>query len=216
AVRDRLINADRIEEPRQRHVAHAGVDAIIQMQAAADVADMAFDFPDGFPAAAAAAEQRQIVAVALRVIAGDQTEQGGFAGAVWADYLPVFTRVNLPVEMIEDRPIVIADHAVTQDDQRTIRRQDLFLRRILRFRQRQPAEVFAVRQLRHQRVRHHLAARPAVGQGAVRQHAHLPDKIRYFVETVEHQHHGLPLGGKLAQQRGELRARVHVQPVERF
>ncbi len=165
-------------------------------------------------AAAAAAEQRQIVAVALRMIAGDQTEQRGFAGAVRADDLPMFTGVNLPVEMIEDRPIVIADHAVAQDDQRPIRRQRHLLRRILGLRQRQPAEVFAVRQLRHQRVRHHLAARPAAGQGAVRQHAHLPHKIRYFVEPVEHQHHGLTLGGKLAQQRGELRARVNVQPVE--
>ena len=94
------------------------------------------------------------------MIAGDQTEQRGFAGAVRADDLPMFTGVNLPVEMIEDRPIVIADHAVAQNDQRPIRRQRHLLRRILGLRQRQPAEVFAVRQLRHQRVRHHLAARP--------------------------------------------------------
>ena len=148
------------------------------MQAAADVADMALDLPDGFPAATAAAEQRQIVAVALRMIAGDQTEQRGFTGAVRADDLPMFAGVNLPVEMIEDRPIVIADHAVAQDDQRPIRRQRHLLRRILGLRQRQPAEVLAVRQLRHQRVRHHGGAargwsgcsplaRPPAGQNPV-------------------------------------------------
>lgn len=92
------------------------------------------------------------------MIAGDQTEQRGFTGAVRADDLPMFAGVNLPVEMIEDRPIVIADHAVAQDDQRPIRRQRHLLRRILGLRQRQPAEVLAVRQLRHQRVRHHGGA----------------------------------------------------------
>lgn len=140
------------------------------------------------------------------MIAGDQTEQGGFAGTVRADDLPVFAGINLPIEVVEDRPIVITDHAVAQDDQRTIRRQGDLLCRILGLRQGQPAEIFAVRQLRHQRIRHHLPAWPAAGQGAVSQHAYLLDKVRYLVKTVEHQHQGLALGGKLAQQRGELRA----------
>ncbi len=77
-IGNRLINAYRIKETGQDHVTHAGADTVVQMQAAADVADMAFDIPDGFPAAASAAKQRQIVAVALRMIAGDQAEQGGF------------------------------------------------------------------------------------------------------------------------------------------
>ncbi|MNE92594.1 hypothetical protein D3C80_1903380 [compost metagenome] len=77
---------------------------------------MAFDVPDGFSAAATAAEQGKIVAVALWVIAGDQAEQGRFTGTVRANDLPVLTGVNLPVEMIKDGAIVVTDHPVTQHD----------------------------------------------------------------------------------------------------
>ena len=100
AIGYRLVNADRIEKTGQDHVAHAGADAVIQMQTAADVADMAFDIPDGFPAAAPPAEQGKIVTVPLRVIAGDQAEQRRFTGAVRADDLPVFAGINLPVKVI--------------------------------------------------------------------------------------------------------------------
>ena len=74
-VRDRLINADGIKIPGQDHIAHRGADPVIQMQAAADIADMLFDIPDRFTASAAAAKQGEIVTVALRVIAGDQAQQ---------------------------------------------------------------------------------------------------------------------------------------------
>jgi hypothetical protein len=56
-VGHRLINADGVKIPGQDHVAYRGADPVVQMQAAADVADMLFDIPDGFAAAATAAKQ---------------------------------------------------------------------------------------------------------------------------------------------------------------
>ncbi len=63
-VGDRLINADRVKIARQDDVADVGADPVVQMQAAADVADMLFNIPDGLTAAAPAAKEREIVAVA--------------------------------------------------------------------------------------------------------------------------------------------------------
>ena len=96
-VRHRLINSDGVKIPGEDHVTYRGTDPVIQMQAAADVADMFFDIPDGFAAAATPTEQRQIVAIALRVIAGDQAQQRGFPRAVGADNLPVLARIDRPV-----------------------------------------------------------------------------------------------------------------------
>lgn len=50
-VGDRLINADRVKIARQDDVADVGADPVVQMQAAADVADMLFNIPDGLTAA---------------------------------------------------------------------------------------------------------------------------------------------------------------------
>ena len=74
-VRYRLINTDGIKVPGEDHIAYGGADPLIQMQAAADIADMLFDIPDGFTASATAAKQGQIVTVALRMIAGDEAQQ---------------------------------------------------------------------------------------------------------------------------------------------
>ncbi|MNI58516.1 hypothetical protein D3C73_1136290 [compost metagenome] len=127
------------------------------------------------------------------MIAGDQAEQGGFTGAVRADDLPVLAGVNLPVEMIEDRLIVITDHAITQDDERLVCRQRGFLRGIFGFRQRQAIQVFTVGQLSDQCVGHHLLPRALAGQSTVRQYAHLTDKVRHLVKTVEYQHQGIAM-----------------------
>lgn len=89
-VGNRLVNANRVKVARQDDVADVGADPVVQMQAAADVADMLFDVPDGLAAAATAAKEREIVAVALRMIASDKAQQRGFTGAVGADDLPVF------------------------------------------------------------------------------------------------------------------------------
>ena len=92
----RLINADRVKIARQNNVADVGADPVVQMQAAADVADMLFNIPDGLAAAAAAAKEGEIVAVALRMIAGDKAQQRGFTGAVGADELKVLARAHGP------------------------------------------------------------------------------------------------------------------------
>ena len=106
-IRNGLINTDRVEITRQDHVANRGTDAVLKMQTAADVANMLFDVPDGFTAAAAAAKEGQVVAVALRMVAGHQTEQGRFPGAVGTDDLPVLTGVNRPAQALDDRPVVV-------------------------------------------------------------------------------------------------------------
>ncbi len=95
-VGDRLINADRVKIARQDDVADVGADPVVQMQAAADVADMLFNIPDGLTAAAPAAKEREIVAVALRMIPGDQAQQRRFTGAVGTDDLPVFAWIHGP------------------------------------------------------------------------------------------------------------------------
>lgn len=95
-VGDRLINADRVKIARQDDVADVGADPVVQMQAAADVADMLFNIPDGLTAAAPAAKEREIVAVALRMIPGDQAQQRRFTGAVGTDDLLVFARIHGP------------------------------------------------------------------------------------------------------------------------
>ncbi|SPX32015.1 Uncharacterised protein [Escherichia coli] len=51
AIRNGLINANRIEIARKNHITHRGTDPVIQMQTTADVTDMLFDVPDGFAAA---------------------------------------------------------------------------------------------------------------------------------------------------------------------
>lgn len=91
----RLINTNGVEEAREDHVSHRGAHPVVQVQAAADIADVLFDIPDGFPAAAATAEQGEIVAVSLRVIPGDQAQQRGFTRPVGADDLPVLTRLTV-------------------------------------------------------------------------------------------------------------------------
>ena len=95
-VGDRLINADRVKIARQDDVADVGADPVVQMQAAADVADMLFNIPDGLTAAAPAAKEREIVAVALRMIPGDQAQQRRFTGSVGTDDLLVFARIHGP------------------------------------------------------------------------------------------------------------------------
>ncbi len=119
-IRYRLINADGIKIAREDHVAYRGADPVIQMQTAANVANVFFDIPDSFTAAATAAKQRQIVAITLRVIAGDQTQQRRFPRAVGADNLPVLPRINRPAQVVKDRAIVIRDHAITQHDARLV------------------------------------------------------------------------------------------------
>ena len=72
AIRNGLINANRIKIARKNHITHGSADPVIQMQTTADVTDMLFDIPDGFAAATTSSEKRQIVAVTLRMIASNQ------------------------------------------------------------------------------------------------------------------------------------------------
>lgn len=94
-VGDRLINADRVKISRQDDVADVGADPVVQMQAAADVADMLLISQMVSPLP----RRRQrawIVAVALRMIPGDRAQQRRFTGAVGTDDLPVFARIHGP------------------------------------------------------------------------------------------------------------------------
>ena len=55
------------------------------------------------------AEDIDVVDVALRMIAGDQLEQAGFAAAVGPAELPVLVRLDRPVEAFEDHVVGVAD-----------------------------------------------------------------------------------------------------------
>ncbi len=101
SFRRRLIESDRVEEAGKDHGAH--VEAIVEVQATADVADMLFDIPDGFAAAVPDTEQRKVVAAALRVIAGHQAQQSRLASAVRSDNLPLFVCVDLPAQPVNYR-----------------------------------------------------------------------------------------------------------------
>ncbi|MNZ91238.1 hypothetical protein D3C78_1102150 [compost metagenome] len=90
------------------------------MQAAADVANMFLDIPDGFTAPATAAKQRQIVAVPLGMIARDQAQERRLSCAVGAGDLPVFVRIHGPGELIKNRAIVIRHDAIAQLNTRLV------------------------------------------------------------------------------------------------
>ncbi len=90
----RLINTNGVEEAREDHVSHRGAHPVVQMQAAADIADVLL-ISQMVSAAAATAEQGEIVAVSLRVIPGDQAQQRGFTRPVGADDLPVLTGLTV-------------------------------------------------------------------------------------------------------------------------
>ena len=215
-VRHRLINADGVKIPGEDHVAYRGTDPVIQMQAAADVADMFFDIPDGFAAAATPTEQREVVAVALRMIAGDQAQQRGFPRAVGADNLPVLAWIDRPVEVIKDRAIVISDHPIAQHDARLVGIKRVARRRGVGFRKGNTVELFAVRELGNQRLLKQRGFFACLCQVTVGQDARVLDKVRNFIKTVKHQHEGISLLIKRRQQRRQLRPGLHVKTVERF
>ena len=186
------------------------------MQAAADVADMFFYIPDGFAAAATPTKQRQIVAIALRVIAGDQAQQRGFPRAVRADNLPVFAGIDRPAKTVEDRAIVIRDNPISQYDARLVGIERMAGRRGVRFRKGNSVELFAVRELGNERLLEQRGFFAGLGQVTVGQYARVLNKVRNFIEAVKHQNQGISLLIKRLQQGRQLRTGLHVKAVKRF
>ncbi len=128
----------------------------------------------------------------------------------------MFASVDLPVQPVDHRFVVVADHAVAQDDARRTLRQRRQLVRGIRLRQGHALQPFAVRQLRHQRFRQDRVARADVGQGALRQHANLLNKIGDVVKAIEHQHQRNVGLLQVRQRLREAGARGDVKAVERL
>ncbi|MNS72137.1 hypothetical protein D3C72_1055380 [compost metagenome] len=186
------------------------------MQAAADVADVFFDIPDGFTAAATTAKQRQIVTVTLGMIAGNQAQQRGFPRAVGAGDLPVLTGVHRPAQSIENWAIVIRDSTVFQLDARLVVVQQMPRRRGVWLGKCNAVEFFAVCQLGDQGLLKQRLFFAGFRQTTIRQHARVLHKIGDLIETVQNQHEGIALLIQRREQGGQLRAGLHIQPVERL
>lgn len=167
-------------------------------------------------AAAATAEQGEIVAVSLRVIPGDQAQQRGFTRPVGADDLPVLTRINRPAEVIKNRAIVVSNHPIAQHNARLVRIQPVARRRRIRLRQGNTVQFLAVGQLRNQRLPKQYGFLAGFGQATVRQHACIMYEIRDLIKAVQDQYKGVSLLVKRRQQRCQLRAGLYIQSVKRF
>ena len=77
-----------------------------------------FDVPDAFATAAAAAKDGDIVGVSLGMVAKDEAEECGFAGAVRAEQRPAFVRTNGPVQVVKDSGATVTDVDIAQNDER--------------------------------------------------------------------------------------------------
>ena len=103
-----LVHADAVEEAAQQDLFHAAADAVVAMQARGDDADVLLDVPHRLAAAAPPAEQMQVVAVGLRVIAGDHLEQRRFAGPIRPLDERVLSGQDAEVEPLEDDLLPVA------------------------------------------------------------------------------------------------------------
>lgn len=93
-----------------------GVVIEVGLEFRGDPADFVAGFADGMSIAAAVAENGDVVAVGLGMVAGDETEDGGFAGAVGAEERPVFASADGPVETVEDGGSAVANGDVLEED----------------------------------------------------------------------------------------------------
>ena len=92
--------------------------------------------------------------------------------------------------MIDDRAIVIGDHAVVEHDTRRRVCQRMTGRWDIRLRQGDAVQFFTVRQLGDQRLLQQGRLLAGLAKGAVSQHAGELHKLRDLIEAVEHQHQG--------------------------
>src|SRR5699024_12863555 len=67
AIRNGLINANRIKIARKNHITNGRADPVTQMQTTADVTEIIFDIPNRSAAAATCAETRTMVAGTCRM-----------------------------------------------------------------------------------------------------------------------------------------------------
>ena len=82
------------------HFEHLLVAIKVEMHFGRDVAYVSFNVPDAFAGAATMVEYGDIVAVALRIVAAHQAEQGGFARTVFAEQSPFFATTYSPIHAL--------------------------------------------------------------------------------------------------------------------
>ena len=99
---------------RNNYVFAAGADAILPLQSGGDIADKLLDLPDAFAVTALKAKHKNIVGVALRMIPRDQGQDAGLTTPVGATQLPVLTRLDRPVELIDDHGVAVLNRRLLE------------------------------------------------------------------------------------------------------
>ncbi|MNE04430.1 hypothetical protein D3C80_969610 [compost metagenome] len=212
AIAGAAVEADGVIKPRQDHRQHRAIDSVVEVQRRADQTDVTLDLPDALAAATAYPEQHEIVAVALRMIAGDEGEQGRLAGTVRANQLPVLPLPNGPVEPVDHPLLAIGDPQVAHlhpgaGGQGGGRRE----------RRRQPRTLpLDPRQLGHLRAPQHIVALPRQQQTQLPEQAEVAGEGGDLVESIDDDHQAQPLCHQISQQRHQLEARALIQAIERL
>ena len=107
-----VIEADGVEEAGNDDLHRGACHAVVAVQLRAHNAEALLEFPDGLTAATPFAEQGEVVAVALRVVAGEQAQQGRFAGAVGPGQQRVAAVLDSEFDAAEDDRTVVGHRAV--------------------------------------------------------------------------------------------------------
>ena len=103
------VHADAVVKAGNNHVFTAGTNAIFPLQCSGNVTDELFDLPDAFAVTALESEDKNIVGVALWVVARDQRQYAGFTAAVRTTELPMLALFNGPVQFIDNDRVAVFD-----------------------------------------------------------------------------------------------------------
>ena len=79
------------------------------MQGRGHITNVLLNLPNTLTTTALETKHGQIIGIAMRTVACDQTEQGGLTGTIRARDLPVDAWINPPVEPIKELPILKSD-----------------------------------------------------------------------------------------------------------
>ena len=92
-----------------RHHIHKRLPIVeIEVKFGRNIPDSALYLPDALAGAAAAVEDGDIVAVALRIVGTHKAEQSGFSGSVLPKQCPFLTCLHGPIDIVQNHAVAIA------------------------------------------------------------------------------------------------------------
>ena len=115
-----MVEADGIKEAGDDNRQGTAAHPVAAVQIAADQTQMALDVPDGLAAAAPVAKDGQIIAVAERMVTGDELHQGGFAAAIRPGDKGMVAGADSEIKPLEDLHFTVAGKAIAQHHQRLV------------------------------------------------------------------------------------------------